>query len=83
MRTIPSQGERLQVPHLKLVSRGNQGVITITCSYCHMAIVTKNTNVWLYPFFLFQRPCLGVIPFDLEWINIKKHLCVGAKPLYI
>jgi hypothetical protein len=26
--------ERSQVPHHRLVSRGNQGVRTMTCSYC-------------------------------------------------
>jgi len=51
MRSIFGQGERSQVPHLKLVSRGNQDAGTITCSYCHMAIVTNNKNVWLYPLF--------------------------------
>jgi hypothetical protein len=33
-RSIPSQNEKLQVPHHKPVSRGNQDVGTITCSYC-------------------------------------------------
>jgi hypothetical protein len=49
MISIHDQGEKSQVPHLKLVSRGNQSVQTISYSYCHMAIVTKHTNVWLYP----------------------------------
>jgi hypothetical protein len=54
MKSIPSQSDKSQVPYLKLVSRGNQGAEIITCSYCHMAIVTKNKNVWLYPFLKFQ-----------------------------
>jgi len=32
---VHGQKERSQVPHHKSVSRGNQGVGTITCSYCH------------------------------------------------
>jgi hypothetical protein len=32
---VPSLGERSQVPHYKLVLRGNQGVGIMTCSYCY------------------------------------------------
>jgi hypothetical protein len=35
MRSIPSPSERSQVPHHQLVLKGNQGVGTITCSYCY------------------------------------------------
>ncbi len=35
MKSIPSLGERLQIPHHRLVSGRNQGVGTMTCSYCH------------------------------------------------
>ncbi len=35
MRSIPGPGERLQVPHHRLVSRENQGAGTMTCSYYH------------------------------------------------
>jgi hypothetical protein len=34
-RLVLGEGERLQVPHHRSVLRGNQGVGTITCSYCH------------------------------------------------
>jgi hypothetical protein len=34
MKLVHGQGERSQVPHHVLVSRRNQGAITITYSYC-------------------------------------------------
>jgi hypothetical protein len=35
MRLIPGPSERSQIPHHRLVLGGNQGVGTVTCSYCH------------------------------------------------
>jgi len=35
MKSIPSPSERSQVPHHILVLGGNQGVGTMTCSYCY------------------------------------------------
>ncbi len=42
MRSIPNQGEKSQVPHHGLVLRGNQGVRTITCTYCQQVGDTFN-----------------------------------------
>jgi hypothetical protein len=34
-RSVFGLGERLQVPHHRLVSGGNHGVGIMTCSYCY------------------------------------------------
>jgi hypothetical protein len=34
-KSVPGQGESLQVLHHRLISRGNQGVGIVTYSYCH------------------------------------------------